>query len=455
MTAASAKALRRAWFFPTGDSVTATPTVVHGIVYVGSWDDRFYALDLATGKPRWTFRLHSQNGVTPYPGQKPRDVTSDGGLVTSSAWFEPGVGNRPDLVVFGGGYTLYALDARTGHLFWSHEYTDKPGKPADPNKDDARIFSSPVVVDGRVVVGLSTDGGDHRRGYVLAASIDTGKPVWIHETDVDANGKIQNDGCGNVWSSATVLPAEKLLVLDTADCHFQNPPPLNESVIALRVSDGSLAWHYRPSREDTSCDLDFGASVNAGLDAKGRADFLGVGAKDGTYYSIDPATGRLRWKTNVVFGGFAGGFIATAAYDGKRVYGSTSIGDFGRFEGNGEVHCDPNNPRDTPSQEPSAHVLDAATGNVIYEARKSASFAPTTIAGDLTFNGVGLTSVVRIRDAATGAVVIDLKLDAACWSGIATIGDAVVFGTGSSQQGSPAGISVYTPGGRPPVVPTA
>ncbi len=42
----------------------------------------------------------------------------------------------------------------------------------------------------------------------------------------------------------------------------------------------------------------------------GHATFLGVGAKDGTYYSLDPATGRLRWKTNVVFGGFTGGFIA-------------------------------------------------------------------------------------------------------------------------------------------------
>ncbi len=52
------------------------------------------------------------------PGVTPRDADSDGGLVTSSAWFEPGsaaaagVPARPDLVVFGGGYTLYALGRR-------------------------------------------------------------------------------------------------------------------------------------------------------------------------------------------------------------------------------------------------------------------------------------------------------------------------------------------------------
>ncbi len=84
-----------AWTFPTGDAVTATPTVVNGTVYVGSWDGWFYALDLETGALRWKYQLQAQHGVTPYPGQQPRDSTSDGGLVTSSAWFEPGAPTSP------------------------------------------------------------------------------------------------------------------------------------------------------------------------------------------------------------------------------------------------------------------------------------------------------------------------------------------------------------------------
>ena len=112
LTESSVQALRQAWFFPTGDAVTATPTVVGGTVYVGSWDDFFYAVNLRTGKLRWKVRLASQNAITPYPGQQPRDATSDGGLVTSSAWFEPGAGSRPALVIFGGGYTLYAAERR-------------------------------------------------------------------------------------------------------------------------------------------------------------------------------------------------------------------------------------------------------------------------------------------------------------------------------------------------------
>ena len=127
--------LAQAWSFRTGDAVTATPTVVHGTVFAGSWDGWFYALDLRNGHLRWKFHLRSQPAVKPVPGVKPRAYDSDGGLVTSSAWFEPGSDGRPDLVLFGGGYTLYALDARTGREVWAHDYIGRPERPPEPAKD--------------------------------------------------------------------------------------------------------------------------------------------------------------------------------------------------------------------------------------------------------------------------------------------------------------------------------
>ena len=161
LTATTVKTLRKAWVFPTGDAVTATPTVVDGVVYVGSWDDYFYAVNLETGTLRWKVRLKSQNAVTPYPGEVHRNLTSDGGLVTSSAWFEPATGGRPALVIFGGGYTLYALDAATGRGLLGHDYTGRPGQPPNPNTDGTRIFSSPVVANGR---GALRGGRRRRQG---------------------------------------------------------------------------------------------------------------------------------------------------------------------------------------------------------------------------------------------------------------------------------------------------
>ncbi len=450
LTTATAATLRRAWFFPTGDAVTATPTVVRGTVYVGSWDTAFYAIDLRSGRLRWKYQLSQQRAVTPYPGQQPRDFSSDGGLVTSSAWFEAGAGRRPDLVIFGAGYTLYALDAATGHLYWRHDYTGRPEHRADPDHDGARIFSSPVVVDHKVVAAVSADGQRGERGYVFAADLDTGKPVWIYETDVDPGGRILNDGCGNVWSSGTVVADRGLVVFDASDCHFAKPPPTSETVFALRIADGRLAWRFRPPRPDPLCDFDFGATVNAGVDRAGRTVFLGVGGKDGTYYSLDPATGRPKWSKRVVFGGFAGGFIATAAYDGARVYGSTALGDFGRFESNGPQVCNPADAADTKFQEPTVHAFDAATGKVMWQAQGAASFAPTTAAGGMTFNGLALKPEVQVRDAAGGRVLATLPLAAPCWSGVVTAGNAVVFGTGTSAQGTGSGVSAYTPGGVPP-----
>ncbi len=454
LTAATAKTLRQRWFFPTGDAVTATPTIVDGTVYAGSWDDYFYAVDLRTGKLKWKYRLRSQNAVTPYPGEKVRDITSDGGLVTSSAWYEAGDGTRPDLVIFGGGYTLYALDAETGVLYWSHDYTGRPDLPPNPGKDGTRIFSSPVVVGDKVLFGVDVDGSDGYRGYVVAASLATGGPLWEYQTDLSPSGQLANDGCGSVWASGTVLPAQGLVVFDVADCHFSNPPPMSETVFALHIDSGTLAWRFQPPRLDHTCDLDFGATANAGLDAAGNATFLGVGSKDGTYYSLDPATGRQRWATHVVFGGFTGGFIATAAYDGQHVYGSTAIGDYGRFEGAGAIYCDPGNPADTPIQEPSVHAFDAATGAVLWQADHAGSFSPTTVAGGITFNGPALSgSILDVRLASTGALLVAVPLPQANWSGVATVGNAVVLGVGSTYNAKDAGIVVLTPHGQPPAVP--
>jgi polyvinyl alcohol dehydrogenase (cytochrome) len=453
LTEASARRLKVAWFFPTGDAVTATPTVVGGTVYVGSWDNKFYALDLETGAVRWKFQLSAQDAVTPYPGKQPRDSSSDGGLVTSSAWYQPGDGTRPALVLFGGGYTLYALDAATGALYWRHDYTGRPGQPPDPAKDGTRIFSSPVVVGNKVLFGVDVDGQRQSAGYIAAADLATGQPVWEFQTDVDSAGRVLDDGCGNVWSSGTVLPGSGLVVFDTADCNFTDTEPLAEAVVALHIDDGKLAWVYRPHPRNLACDWDFGATVNAGIAAQGNATFVGAGAKDGTYYSLDPATGHLRWATNVVFGGFSGGFIASTAYDGHRVYGTTAIGDFGKFEKDVQVLCDPADPRDTPKQQPTVHTFDASSGAIAWQVNGSPSFSATSVAGGMTFNGPSLGGdILQVRDAASGHLVDTVAVPGPIWSGVAIVGDALVTGIGSSYTAQPSGVAVVTPGGKPPVI---
>jgi len=215
-----------------------------------------------------------------------------------------------------------------------------------------------------------------------------------------------------------------------------------------------LAWRFHAIPQAPACDYDIGATANGGLSDHGTTVFLGEGSKNGTYYSLDPRTGRVRWSTNVVFGGSSGGFIATTAYDGRRVYGATAIGDFLPNAHGIRPVCDPSDARDTPTQNPTDHAFDAATGTVAWSADDTASFAPTTVAGGMVFNGLALASkAVQVRDATTGSLLAQVPLNQFNWSGIATVGDAVVFGVGTTASAANSGVEVLTPAGTPPVVP--
>ena len=74
----------------------------------------------------------------------------------------------------------------------------------------------------------------------------------------------------------------------------------------------------------------------------------------------------------------------------------------------------------------------------------------------MTFNGPALRgNVLQVRDTATGALLDTVALPGPVWSGVATVGDALVTGIGSSYVAHPAGIAVITPGGARPVVPSS
>jgi len=72
----------------------------------------------------------------------------------------------------------------------------------------------------------------------------------------------------------------------------------------------------------------------------------------------------------------------------------------------------------------------------------------------MTFNGPALGgAVIDVRDATSGKLIDQVALSGSNWSGIATVGDALVAGVGSTYLAQPAGVAVITPGGRRPVVP--
>jgi outer membrane protein assembly factor BamB len=109
--------LEPAWEFQTGAEIKGTIPTYDGAAFVGSWDGRFYRLDLADGTEEWSFE--TGRVIMSNPGVDP-----DAGVVY--------VGSDDDHV--------YALDADTGEELWSSDV-------------GGNVIGSLTVTSGSVLVG--------------------------------------------------------------------------------------------------------------------------------------------------------------------------------------------------------------------------------------------------------------------------------------------------------------
>jgi alcohol dehydrogenase (cytochrome c) len=154
ITTANVKRLQPVWLLSTGvnNGHQAPPFVNNGVMFVTTSFNQLIALDAKTGQEFWRYR-------SAYP---------EGARVSKPV--NRGVGLYGDKVFFGlGEAVLLALDARTGKEVWRAK--------VEENKAGYYMTAAPLVVDGKVLVGIS--GGDgNTRGFVAAYDVDTGKEVW-------------------------------------------------------------------------------------------------------------------------------------------------------------------------------------------------------------------------------------------------------------------------------------
>ena len=97
---------------PGKREVHATPVISGGVVYIGSMDHCFYALDATSGQVKWRTELgHPVSG---------KPVVSDHALVVRGLGV--GWGHTP--------IVLFALDSRDGRVKWSTDGTEAASSPA-------------------------------------------------------------------------------------------------------------------------------------------------------------------------------------------------------------------------------------------------------------------------------------------------------------------------------------
>jgi polyvinyl alcohol dehydrogenase (cytochrome) len=380
--------------------VTATPAVVDGWVYVGDWSGRFYALDRYGGREFWHYDIEPHDHV--YAGQ----------IVSSAA---VGAIGRDRYVYFGGGKTLYALDAITGDLEWSHELNPEG---ADP--DTTEIESSPVVVDGPggrpvVIFGYDVHNTAGLQAGVRAVDAETGELVW----DFDPDEGAEPTGCVDVWSSPSVDEERRLVFAGSGNCTTspEGWGTYTEAIFAVDLDTGEPQWSYQP-HEPNNDDLDFAGAPNL-YTADGQ-DLVGLGNKDGHYYAVDRETGEEVWDAEATEPGLnrpgsnfsTGGFIGPTAVADGTIVGGTAVGP-----------C------------PCLHAIDAATGEIRWQQDVAApTYAATTTANGMAFVG-GTDFTLRALDLETGEVLWDQEMSGAVAGGAVVHTNTLIAVAGIREPG--------------------
>lgn len=217
------------WKFKTGAAVLGCPKIENNVVYIGGSDHHFRAIDLNTGKEKWSF-----NGL-------------DGPVVSTPVIYK-------DDIIFGAWDTyLYSLNKNTGALNWKWS-----------NGSSIRNYSPaaciPVIKDDVVYV-VAPDR------YLSAIDAQTGKTLWrtnestvresigISEDKKFIYGKTMND---TLAVFATGREPQKAAWKLNVGYGYEHTPSMlierqgnfffgtrNGIVYSIDIADKKTAWAYK------------------------------------------------------------------------------------------------------------------------------------------------------------------------------------------------------------------
>ncbi|MBV9644203.1 MAG: PQQ-binding-like beta-propeller repeat protein [Verrucomicrobia bacterium] len=408
LTPESVRGLKIKWIFPTAGDVFATPSVVSGIVYAGDTSGSFYALTIS-GALLWKTKVN--------------------GPITDSALLTNGPGGTDGMVIFGdqAGY-IYALKRSTGDLVWS----------VHPNPNaTAAIFGSPILANGQVVIGISSNEGKAKgtfRGSVVSLDPDNkGNVNWQTYLITEDEQKSGASGAG-VWSTPT-YDAESDIVYVTTGNNYANPATTtSDAFVALNGSSGKIVWTQQFVKDDTgTVEADIGDSPQVYTLLDGEK-VVGAGEKEtGVYSVLDAADGRLVRSIQAVpsCAGSEGLFADSAISNGVVFV-------------NG-VNCDI--PSKSPLIPPTGAVV-ALKSDASKKLWNFTSFFAPVLSGVAVANGVvyfhasGIFSVLYALDANTGQMLAGVLTSGAI-SGPSVSHGQIYVGTGTkfaSGVPTPSGI---------------
>ena len=445
ISSANVASLQQAWTFklpasevtsgPGFGSLTGTPVVTNGVVYLQDLGDNVYALDLATGQVKWAYQV----SPTIVEGG-PNGVAVAGGVVYGDTMT-----------------TVFALNAGTGQTIWADRDLLSDGQ--------GQFGIQPQVANGRVYLASSIGTGPGG-GVLMALNAATGKLVWKDNTIL--HGTASQFGTGGAWETPLVGSDGSVTFgignpYQTAAAAIARPSAqlYTDSEVNLDAATGQLRWYYQGVANDFM-DHDMQTSPIAAT-INGEPAVIGSG-KMGEVYAMNASTGTLIWKTPVgehsisddypleamehkltltapytILPGELGGLLSNPALAGNNVYVATVDLPF--------TIPKMSYPLGVPDGAGTGEVeaLNLATGKIEWDTKVPAMpLGATTVSNDLVFTTL-YNGVLIALNRNTGAIVYQHKLPTSANAPIAIAGNAILVPVG--------GPSLYGPkGGSPQLV---
>ena len=200
------------------------PVLADGVLYVGSGDGGFHAVDAATGKRVWRFAARGKLRTTPFLDGARLYFGSIGGAV-------------------------YAVNRKTGKEIWKKDTR-------------AEVTSSPVLVGGKLIVG-------NRGGLLAALNPATGEVLWrallwgsaVESTAVDAGDGLFYIGSSDLRRVSLIDSKDGRVVWRTDVYGWAWPRPAVSGELVYQSAIGVRPYQMRHLGSLTALDRQSGRIV--------------------------------------------------------------------------------------------------------------------------------------------------------------------------------------------------
>lgn len=287
---------------------------------------------------------------------------------------------------------LYALRLADGSLLW---------KTPLATHILSKISSSPVVANGKVIVGISSTevafaSSTGRkcctsRGSVAAVDINDGHVLWQHYSiEQEPVYSAERDSFGpsgaSIWSTPAVDGAAQRVYVGTSQNYSLPYTDTSDAILALDLNSGERLWHYQGSQgdawnmaclnqppRDRNCpkpagqDHDFGASpVLLAREQGGR--MLLAAQKSGVIHALDADSGKLLWQQRLGSGGNFGGIHWGIAVQGTQLFAPiTDLQIAKRYDAEKQQFVAALHAELVADARPGLYALDSRDGHLLWE----------------------------------------------------------------------------------------